>query len=128
MAIKRCTLADLEELGEISVSTLLRHICSFNTEENTRIYLEEAYNLSKLTWELENPQSALYFLQDNDQTVGYIKLNGVRRKRKQSPQRGWKLNESILKEHKRRGVAKTLLLLAQETARAAENLQKSRSG
>ena len=75
MAIKRCTLADLEELGEISVSTYYDTFAPFNTEENTRIYLEEAYNLPKLTRELENPQSAFYFLQENDQTVGYIKLN-----------------------------------------------------
>lgn len=127
MAIKRCTLADLEELGEISVSTYYDTFAPFNTEENTRIYLEEAYNLPKLTRELENPQSAFYFLQDNDQTVGYIKLNwGERRKRKQSPQRGWKLNESILKKNiSAEAMAKHCCCLPK---RPLKSCRKSRSG
>lgn len=118
MAIKRCTLADLEELGEISVSTYYDTFAPFNTEENTRIYLEEAYNLPKLTRELENPQSAFYFLQENDQTVGYIKLNWGEAQTEAIAPEGLEIERIyIKKEHKRRGYGKTLLLFAQETAK-----------
>lgn len=118
MAIKQCTLADLEELGEISVTTYYDTFAPFNTEENTRIYLEEAYNLPKLTRELENPQSAFYFLQENDQTVGYIKLNWGEAQTEAIAPEGLEIERIyIKKEHKRRGYGKTLLLFAQETAK-----------
>lgn len=126
MAIKRCTLADLEELGEISVSTYYDTFAPFNTEENTRIYLEEAYNLPKLTRELENPQSAFYFLQENDQTVGYIKLNWGEAQTKRLPQRGWKLNESISKKNiSAEAMAKHCCCLLK---RPPKSCRKSRSG
>lgn len=46
-----------------------------NTEENMNAYLEAAFHPEKLKRELENEGSSFYFIYENDELAGYLKLN-----------------------------------------------------
>jgi ribosomal protein S18 acetylase RimI-like enzyme len=73
--IRRTTLIDLPELHLISRQTFLETFSKANTEENMRMYLEEAFSLKKLTDELNSDNSEFYFAVLEDTIVGYVKIN-----------------------------------------------------
>lgn len=73
--IRSCTLEDLTTLQAISIETYKETFDAFNTIENMRVYLEEAYNTKKLTNELTRTDSDFYFIYVADQLAGYLKVN-----------------------------------------------------
>lgn len=73
--IKRATLTDVEQLQAISKKTFLETFASSNSEENMTKYLEEGFSLSKLSDELNNTNSEFYFALENDEVIGYLKIN-----------------------------------------------------
>lgn len=75
MMIKRCTLKDLETLQQISEETFYDTFAAQNSEKNMRDYLATAYVPEKLTKEMNNPHSAFYFIYDDAQVAGYLKVN-----------------------------------------------------
>ncbi|WP_313509278.1 GNAT family N-acetyltransferase [Enterococcus sp.] len=118
MEIKQCTVADLEELAAISISTYKDTFDAFNTEENMRIYLEEAYNKPKLTKELNTAASAFFFLQSEGQTAGYIKINWGDAQTEAIAPNGLEVERIyIKKEYKRRGLGTVLLSHAETCAK-----------
>ena len=46
-----------------------------NTEEDMQKYFLENLSIEKLKTELENPNSEFYFAENNDEILGYLKLN-----------------------------------------------------
>ena len=75
MELKKCTLEGLEQLQKISIELFTDTFKDQNTEEDLKNYLEEAYNSVQLKKELTNKNSAFFFLLDNEEIVGYLKLN-----------------------------------------------------
>ncbi|AGY82550.1 GNAT family N-acetyltransferase [Carnobacterium inhibens] len=75
MELKECTLEDLELLQKISIELFTDTFKDQNTEEDLKNYLEKAYNSTQLKKELTNKNSAFFFLLDNEEIVGYLKLN-----------------------------------------------------
>ncbi|GIO23054.1 GNAT family N-acetyltransferase [Oceanobacillus sp. J11TS1] len=73
--MKPCSLADLQELRKISVETFVETFQEQNTPENMQAYLKEAYTLEKLQKEMAHSNSAFFFIYDDDQIAGYMKLN-----------------------------------------------------
>ncbi|MFE2774823.1 GNAT family N-acetyltransferase [Aerococcus urinaeequi] len=73
--LQQCTLADVDELRAVSIETYTDTFGEFNSDENMRIYLEDAYNREKLTAELAETNSQFFFLRVNNETMGYLKLN-----------------------------------------------------
>ncbi len=73
--IKRATLTDVEQLKAISKKTFFETFASSNSEENMTKYLEEGFSLSKLSDELNNAHSEFYFALENDEVIGYLKIN-----------------------------------------------------
>lgn len=73
--LHQCSVADVDELRAISIETYTDTFGEFNSDENMRIYLEDAYNRDKLLAELAETKSQFYFLKENNETVGYLKLN-----------------------------------------------------
>lgn len=117
MKIKQCTLADLEELAQISVSTYFDTFEAFNTEENMRVYLEEAYNKPKLTKELQTTESAFFFIQIEGETAGYLKINWGNAQTESIAPKGLEIERIYIKAAwKRRGYGKYLLKYAEEQA------------
>lgn len=73
--IKKVSVEDIESLQKIGKQTFFETFSGSNTHEDMIKYLEESFNIDKLTDEIENTFSAFFFaLIDND-VVGYLKLN-----------------------------------------------------
>lgn len=66
---------DLSLLHSISCQTYRDTFEQYNTEINMRDYLEQAYNLEKLSNELSNSNSTFYFIYVEEDLAGYLKLN-----------------------------------------------------
>lgn len=75
MELKKCTVEDLKQLQKISIELFTDTFKDQNTEENLKNYLKEAYNSTQLKQELTNKNSTFFFLSDNGEIVGYLKLN-----------------------------------------------------
>lgn len=73
--IRKCTLEDLPVLQKISMETFRDTFQDQNTAEDLQNYLEKAYNAKQLKIELLNPDSAFYFLFDQNELAGYLKIN-----------------------------------------------------
>ena len=73
--LHQCNVTDVDELRAVSIETYTDTFGEFNSDENMRIYLEDAYNREKLTAELAETNSQFFFLKENNETVGYLKLN-----------------------------------------------------
>ena len=73
--LHQCSVADVDELRAVSIETYTDTFGEFNSDENMRIYLEDAYNRDKLLAELAETNSQFFFLKENNETMGYLKLN-----------------------------------------------------
>lgn len=75
MQIIKLNITDLENLQKISITTFKETFEEVNTEEDMQKYLNENLNEEKLKSELENLDSEFYFAENNDEILGYLKLN-----------------------------------------------------
>ena len=75
MPIQAVTLNQLPDLQSISRETFTATFGAENAAEDLANYLEEAYNTDRLTSELENPDSFFYFIYQDGEVAGYLKLN-----------------------------------------------------
>ncbi len=72
---KKCTFDDLETLRIISYQTFYDTFSESNTPSSIDAYMDNAFQIKKLESELSNPHSAFYFLYNEDEIAGYVKLN-----------------------------------------------------
>jgi ribosomal protein S18 acetylase RimI-like enzyme len=75
MKIRKLNNNDLEALRNISIRTFKETFSEVNTEEDMQKYLDENLNERNLKSELENLNSEFYFAENNDEILGYLKLN-----------------------------------------------------
>ncbi len=75
MQIRKLNITDLENLQKLSVKTFRETFEEVNTEEDMQKYLDENLSEEKLKSELENPNSEFYFAENDNQILGYLKLN-----------------------------------------------------
>lgn len=73
--LRKCTVADLSVLCELSTKTYYETFAQLNTTENMKAYLEYAFNAEKLLDELKDVNSEFFFLFSDGELAGYIKLN-----------------------------------------------------
>jgi len=73
--IGRVTLANIEQLQYISRQTFIETFSGVNTEDNMNKYLDESFNISRLTNEIQNLNSEFYFAVIEAKVVGYLKIN-----------------------------------------------------
>ena len=73
--IIKATLNDLEKLQKICKQTFVETFSAVNTAENMAKYLEENLSLEQLLSELNNSNAAFYFAVNNNDVIGYLKLN-----------------------------------------------------
>jgi ribosomal protein S18 acetylase RimI-like enzyme len=73
--IERVTLDGLLQLQDIGRQTFFETFSESNSEENMKKYLDDSFDLGKLTHEIENANSEIYFAIVNQKVVGYIKIN-----------------------------------------------------
>ena len=75
MKIRKINIDDLETLRDLSIQTFKETFEEVNTEEDMQKYLDENLSIEKLKSELENPNSEFYFAENNNEILGYLKLN-----------------------------------------------------
>ena len=75
MQIIKLNITDLENLQKISITTFKETFEEVNTEEDMQKYLDENLSEEKLKSELENPNSEFYFAENDNQILGYLRLN-----------------------------------------------------
>lgn len=76
LIFKKCTLADLDLLIDMSRSTFSDAFEKDNNPDDFKRYIAKAFNREQMSSELMNPNSSFYFLGDDELgLVGYVKLN-----------------------------------------------------
>lgn len=66
---------DLDQLQKIGRQTFYETFSGSNTEENMKSYLEEGFSDEKLQAELSDENAEFYFATNEDNVIGYLKLN-----------------------------------------------------
>lgn len=66
---------DLKTLQNIGIQTFTETFAEDNTEEAMEKYLEDSFNTEKIKSELNNPDSLFYIAWEEDNPVGYLKMN-----------------------------------------------------
>lgn len=73
--MRKATIADLEPLTQLCITTFIETYGIHNTPENLNSYLQEAFNPAQLTQELQSETEAYFLLSEHDLPIAYIKLN-----------------------------------------------------
>lgn len=73
--IHKASINDLELIKRIGRETFFETFSESNTEADMKTYLDENFNDSKLAAELNNPDSYFFIAWDDQDPVGYLKLN-----------------------------------------------------
>jgi len=75
ITIRKVTKADVSRLLEISSKTFHETFSVFNSEENMKLYMQDAFSTKKILAELDNKDSEFYFALLDDHLTGYLKIN-----------------------------------------------------
>ncbi|MEI3791107.1 MULTISPECIES: GNAT family N-acetyltransferase [Chryseobacterium] len=73
--IHKAGIQDLETIQNIGRQTFSETFAESNTEEAMKTYLEESFSTEKVKSELNNPDSYFFIAWEEDNPVGYLKLN-----------------------------------------------------
>jgi len=73
--IVKVPLDEVNQLQSICKTTFFETYADGNTEENMQKYLDEVFTLDKLTAELQDTNTELYFARLGNNAIGYIKIN-----------------------------------------------------
>jgi ribosomal protein S18 acetylase RimI-like enzyme len=75
MSIRTIGIDDVVALQKIARETFSEMFADYNSADNLKKYLDEKFNVIKLSEELNHPHSTFYFAQIGDEVVGYLKTN-----------------------------------------------------
>lgn len=75
LTYRKCTNADLDTLIRISKETFSAAFEKDNDPEDFQAYLKKAFAPEQIVSELNNPDCFFYFVFDDENLVGYFKLN-----------------------------------------------------
>ncbi|GAB0157791.1 GNAT family N-acetyltransferase [Chryseobacterium sp. Alg-005] len=73
--INQAGLEDLETIQNIGRQTFTETFAASNSEEEMDKYLTESFSTEKVRSELSNPDSLFYIAWEEDDPVGYLKVN-----------------------------------------------------
>ena len=114
----RLNLTNLTELVEISTITYSNSFSSGNTLENMQYYIDNSLNSEKLQRELSEKNSEFYFAKQNDETIGYLKINFGTAQTDLKEVHGMELERIyVLKNFQGKKIGKKLLDFAIKTAK-----------
>lgn len=117
----KCTTEDFSTLQEISFETYTDTFGEFNTPENMKAYLDGAYNKEKLISEIQTKDSTFYFLYDQNQLVGYLKLNQNQAQTEDISKNALEIERLYVRpDFKRRGYGRKLMEFAIQEAKNSE--------
>ncbi|KAA2223258.1 GNAT family N-acetyltransferase [Chryseobacterium sediminis] len=109
---------DLEILQNIGIQTFTETFAEDNTEEAMKKYLEESFNTEKIKSELNNPDSFFYIAWEEDNPVGYLKVNSGKAQTELQDETSLEIERIYVKKsHHGKKVGQLLYNQALETAR-----------
>jgi diamine N-acetyltransferase len=73
--LSKVTINDLETLQNIAQSTFFETFSAVNTAENMQHYLNTELSAEKLAASISDQSVLFYLAQDENKTIGYLKLN-----------------------------------------------------
>ena len=112
-----CTLADVEALKAVSLSTFLI-FKPYNKVENYDSYVNEAFSTEQLSREIQNPDSLFYFIKLENKVIGYFKLNKGKAQQEDFGEDSVELQRLYLeKEYRGRGYGDLMLEKSLEQAK-----------
>lgn len=75
MILKPCTASDLSALRDLSEFLYEETFRDYCSEQVMSAYLSDAFTTQKLLGELSNPDSFFFYIEQEGEIAGYIKLN-----------------------------------------------------
>lgn len=115
---KKCRLEDIEILKEISIKTFVDTYGEDNTEKDMSLYIQNTLTHKALTEQVTNPDSLFYLMFDNENLVGYLKLNKEKAQSKIYDEDSVEIERIyVLDEFQHRGFGQQMLNKAIEIAK-----------
>ena len=75
MTIRKAKLTDIITLQEIGKLTFAETFASVNNEQDMEKYLKTEFSIEKLSNELSDENSSFYFVELDQNVIGYLKVN-----------------------------------------------------
>jgi len=110
---------DLPMLQEISRQTFYNTFAEVNTAEDMQHYLDVNLSEMQLLKEWENPQTAFYFASQEEEILGYLKLNEGEAQTESRKEASLEIERIYVRSsHQRKGIGQFLLDQAIHIAKA----------
>ncbi|WP_284460733.1 GNAT family N-acetyltransferase [Chryseobacterium sp.] len=123
ITIQKAGIKDLEIIQNLGIQTFSETFAEDNTEEAMKKYLEESFNTAKLTAELNTPDSFFYIAWEEDNPIGYLKVNSGKGQTELQDETSLEIERIYVKKsHHGKKVGQILYDQAVETA---QHLRKS---
>ena len=123
ITIQKAGIKDLEIIQNLGIQTFSETFAEDNTEEAMKKYLEESFNTAKLTAELDTPDSLFYIAWEEDNPIGYLKVNSGKGQTELQDETSLEIERIYVKKsHHGKKVGQILYDQAVETA---QHLRKS---
>ena len=121
LSFKKCALADLDLLIEISRSTFIASFEKVNNPDDFKTYITSAFSKEKMKDELLNVNTTFNFVYLNDTLVGYFKLNEKDAQNEHFDETSIELERIYIKEEfQGRQIGKEVLFKVIEIAKSKE--------
>lgn len=112
---------EVVSLQEVCRETYYDTFGAVNREEDIQAYMDDAYSRDVLVAELENPESEVYFLKDEMEIAGYLKLNTGAAQTEYVADNTLEIQRIYVRANrKRRGYGSRLMAFSLERAREKE--------
>ncbi len=116
--IRQAQVMDAAVLQSLSVDTFSHTYAAYNAEADMQLYIHENFSLSRITEELKDPQTEIYFIGNGD-PAGYIKINLHKPILDTTPEKALEIARIYVKHNSQgKGYGRLLLEKAVEIARA----------
>ncbi|GEN65862.1 GNAT family N-acetyltransferase [Chryseobacterium rhizosphaerae] len=123
ITIQKAGIKDLEIIQNLGIQTFSETFAEDNTEEAMKKYLEESFNTAKLTAELNTQDSLFYIAWEEDNPIGYLKVNSGKGQTELQDETSLEIERIYVKKsHHGKKVGQILYDQAVETA---QHLRKS---
>lgn len=120
IVIKKISINDIHQLQKIGRQTFYETFSAANTEANMTKYLNEGFSVEKLSAELNDNNTELYFATLGNEVIGYIKLNFGQSQTELKDDKAVEIERIyVLKEYHGKKVGQLLYQKAMEIARQA---------
>ena len=119
LSLEPCTLKDLAELRQISLTTFCEAFEADNNPEDFQDYIVNAFSEAQLSSELTNPDTRFFFLRHEGALAGYCKLNSNQAQTEMREPEGMEVERIyVLGSWQGRGLGAWMLERIQELARS----------